>query len=203
MFPRFLPAVLAVLFSMTAAQAGPERYRLDTARSHVAFTFDMQGTPTSGTIPIQAADMQIDLDNVPASRVDVTLNARGVRAGMLLVTQTMKGAQILDTARYPAIRFRSVRFTGDLSAATVTGALTIRDITRTITLDAGLYRQRGTEPGTRDRLTVLLTGTISRSAFGAGGFPGFVGDRIDLRILARIENTPPAKNDAGMPNKPM
>lgn len=55
-----------------------------------------------------------------------------------------------------------------------------------MTLDAGLYRQRGTQPGDRNNLTVLLTGGVSRSAFGATGYAGLVGDRIGIRILARI-----------------
>ena len=62
----------------------------------------------------------------------------------------------------------------------------MRGITRAVTLDAGLYRQRGTQPGDRDNLTVLLTGSVSRSAFGATGYAGLVGDLIGIRIVARI-----------------
>ena len=167
--------------------SAPELYRLDVARSQVGFSFAFQGATQNGTMPVRSAVMRIDLDNVPASQVDVVLDASGARTGAIFVTQTMKGAQVLDTGRFRDIRFRSTAIRGDLRGADVTGALTIRDITRTVTLKAGLFRQRGTEIGSTDQLTVLLTGTISRAAFGAGGYPGFVGDRIDLRIIAQIE----------------
>ena len=176
-----------ILLAATSAQAAPEQYQLDTARSEVGFGFTLQGATVEGVMPVKRADMRIDLDNVPASSVDVTLNARNASAGVFFVTQTMKGPQVLDTAQHPEIRFRSTRFNGDLNGATVTGDLTIRGVTRPVTLTAGLYRQRGTQAGDRSQLSVLLTGKISRSAFGAGGFPGFVEDPIDLRILARIQ----------------
>ena len=115
----------------------------------------------------------------------------------------MKGPQVLDTARYPEILFRSPRITGDLSGTVVEGDLTICGITRPVRLNAGLYRQRGTDVDDLDKVTVQLTGAISRAAFGAGGFPGFVGDRIDLNIVARIEKQRrEGKNDTYWSNMP-
>ena len=99
----------------------------------------------------------------------------------------MKGPQVLNTDRFPEIRFRSTSITGDLRGARVTGDLTVRGVTRPVTLNAGLYRQSGTEICDRSRLIVQLTGSISRAAFGADGFPGFVDDEINLNIIARIE----------------
>ena len=179
----------ACLIGLSASftHAAPERYQLNTARSEVGFGFTLQGANVDGVMPVLSADMRIDLDDVPASSVDVTLSAAQARAGLFFVTQTMKGAQVLDTATHPTIRFRSPQFSGDLSKATVTGDLTVRGITRPVTLEAGLFRQRGTELGDRSQLSILLTGTISRAAFGVDGFPGFVDDPIRLRILARIE----------------
>lgn len=183
---RALIVCLIALMTLPAL-AGPERYRLDTDRSVVGFTYSFEGAEQSGRMPVASADMRIDLDNVAKSRVDVTLDASRARAGFLLATQAMKGPEVLDTARFPQITFRSTRVTGDLSGATVTGELTVRGITRPVMLRAGLYRQRGTEAGNTDRLAIQLTGSISRSAFGADGFAGFVDDRIGLTIIARIE----------------
>lgn len=183
----FLIIVLLVTTIVTAARAAPEPYRLNAAQSVVAFTYKFQGRPTQGRMPVKAARMLLDLDNVPASSVDVTLDPSQARAGFIFATQTMKGPNVLYTDRFPEIRFRSTKITGDLGGALVQGDLTIRDVTRPVTLRAGLYRQTGTQPGDRNRLIVQLTGRISRSAFGAGGFPGFVDDAIDLNIIARIE----------------
>lgn len=184
---RRLVLTFVLCLATAQAMAAPRQYRLDTARSSVGFTYSLNGTDTAGRMPVATADMRLDLADIAASRVDVTLDPTGARAGIFLATQAMKGPKVLATDRYPEIRFRSGRITGTLQAARVTGDLTVRGVTRRVTLNAGLYRQRGTDPADTDHLTVLLTGQIDRRDYGAGGFAGVVGPMIALRILARIE----------------
>lgn len=180
--------MISLIFLLaTPAFAAPEAYRLDAANSVVGFTYMFQGNANQGRMPVKSARMDLDLDNVPQSRVDVTLDVRRAKAGFIFATQTMKGPEVLNTAQYPEIRFRSTSVSGDLNGALVNGDLTVRGVTRPVTLKAGLYRQKGTEAGDRSRLIVQLKGSISRAAFGADGFPGFVDDMIDLNIIARIE----------------
>jgi polyisoprenoid-binding protein YceI len=177
---------LLLCLAATVSMAAPQAYRLDTERSIVGFSYEFEGNPNQGTMPLKSADIMLDLDNLPASRVRVTLDATGARAGFLFATQAMKDAKVLNTRAFPEITFRSTAITGDLTAAKVQGNLTVRGVTRPVTLSAGLYRQRGTAPDDRRNLAVLLTGQISRSAFGATGYAGMVGDTIGLRIVARI-----------------
>ena len=169
------------------ATAAPQDYRLNTARSTVGFTYGFGEVENEGRMPVKSAVMRIDLGNISASQIDVSLDASRARAGFFFATQAMKGPEVLDTAHFPTIRFTSTRITGNLRKARIVGNLTVRGITRPVTLSAALYRQRGTAPDDLDNLTVLLTGTISRSAFGADGFSAYVGDLIGLRIIARIE----------------
>ncbi|MEM6375568.1 MAG: YceI family protein [Pseudomonadota bacterium] len=182
-----IAALLIPFFHLCDASAAPESYRLNAAQSVVAFTYYFQGNPTEGRMPVKTARIALDLRNVPASKVDVTLDAGAAKAGFIFATQAMKGPSVLNTDAFPEIRFRSTRITGDLSGALIEGNLTIRDVTRPVVLRAGLYRQAGTQPTERNRLIVQLTGSVSRAAFGAGGFPGFVADTIELNIIARIE----------------
>lgn len=183
---RILSLILALLMPI-AAFAAPETYRLNKANSVVGFTYMFQGNPNQGRMPVKSAQIQLDLDNVPASKINVTLDASQAKAGFIFATQTMKGPKVLYTERFPDIRFQSTAIKGDLRGARIRGNLTIRGVTRPVILQAGLFRQKGTELGDRNRLIVQLTGSVSRAAFGAGGFPGFVDDRIDLNIIARIE----------------
>lgn len=181
-----LRLALIVCLSATPALAAPERYQLDPTQSRVGFSYVLDGARQTGRMPVKSADIQIDLDNLPASRVEVVLNAHAAQAGFIIATQTMRGPRMLDTARHPEIRFRSTGIRGDLNAATMTGDLTVRGITRPVTLRAGLYRRADADPADRNRLAVRLTGSISRSAFGADGYAAFVGDRIGLEIVVRI-----------------
>jgi polyisoprenoid-binding protein YceI len=68
----------------------------------------------------------------------------------------------------------------------VVGNLTIRGVTRPVRLAAQLYRQKGTAEGDRSRLSIRLTGSVSRAAFGATGWADLVGDTVAIDILARI-----------------
>ena len=121
---RFLALALCLLAG--AAIAAPEAFRLDTARSSVGFTYRFMGGDTRGTMPVKSADMAIDLRDIAASRVNVTLDPTGARAGFLFATEAMTGPRVLDTARHPEITFRSTRITGTLQEARVTGDLTVR-----------------------------------------------------------------------------
>lgn len=183
----FRAFALALCLVAGAASASPEAFRLDTARSSVGFTYRFMGGDTRGTMPVRSAEMAIDLRDIGASRVNVTLDPTRAKAGFVFATQAMTGPRVLDTARHPEITFRSTRITGTLQDARVTGDLTVRGVTRSVTLKAGLYRQRGTDPADLDNLTVLLTGAIDRRNFGADGYPAYVGPMIALRIVARIE----------------
>ncbi|MCX7889821.1 MAG: YceI family protein [Rhodobacteraceae bacterium] len=189
MTPRRLTAALAALvaFSLTAA-AAPVSYALQADRSVVAFETDYgdQGLKIRGRMPVLKADLVLDFDAVANSSVTVSVDAAGSTTSNPLATEAMLGRTVLDTRAYPTIDFQStgVRRNGD--GAKVTGNLTVRGVTRPVTFDAVIYRQKGTEAGDRSNLSILLTGAISRSAFGASGFADLVGDEVRLRILARI-----------------
>ena len=177
-----------VLIALTPALAfaGPENYRLDAERSTVSFSYEFEGARKNGRMPVASADLLIDLDNLPASRVLVTLDAASARAGFIIATEAMKSRSVLDTAQHPSIHFRSTSIRGDIHGAVVSGDLTIRGVTRPVALDARLFRQRGTDLNDRRNLLIELTGQVSRAAFGASGYSDLVGDPIGLRIIARI-----------------
>jgi polyisoprenoid-binding protein YceI len=183
---RLIALVLSLAFLALPAQADPELYRLDKPNSVVAFDYSFSGEPRTGRMAVDNAQITVDLDNVSASRVNVALDVSRADAGFAFATQAMRGPEVLDAARYPQILFRSTEIRGSLQNAAVAGLLTIRDVTRPVTLRAKLGRVPGTAPTARDQLIVYLEGSVSRAAFGATGFAGYVGDTISIRIAARI-----------------
>ncbi len=183
---RLILLILALIIAAPAL-ADPEPYRLDRENSFVGFGYTFSGNPARGTMPVVAARIMLDLDNPARSQVAATLDPARASAGLFLATSAMKGPQVLDTRRFPRITFQSTRVIPDGWTARIEGKITIKGITRPITLDAQLFRQQGTDPGERDRLSMRLKGAISRAAFGAGGFPDLVGDTITLDIVARVD----------------
>lgn len=182
---------LAAGLTAPAAHSAARAYVLDPGASRVGFSFTLNGAPVQGEMPVARADIRIDTANLAASSADVTLDAAGAGTGLIFATQAMKGPEVLDTARHPQIRFVSRRIRlgagGRISdGAVMTGDLTLRGVTRRISLDAALYRLPGSAPQDLDVLDVRLSGQISRAGFGAAGYATLVGDTVTLDIRARI-----------------
>ncbi len=178
--------ILIIAFWAANCAAKPVRYVLESGKSTVGFTYQFSGKPTKGTMPITSADLTIDFAALEKSMVQVVLNVKKARAGFIFATEALRGKSVLDVANHPQIRFVSTKVSRSGNGAKITGMVTIRGITRPLTLMAGFYRQKGSDPTDLSHLSILLTGTISRSAFGATGYPDLVGEQIDLRILVRI-----------------
>ncbi|MCV2868465.1 YceI family protein [Defluviimonas sp. WL0002] len=188
----WLPGLLWGLIALVAhpALSAPLDYLLDVRGSQVGFEVEFNQGIIRGTMPIASTAVVLDFDNAANSRADVILNADGARANVPFATQAMKSEGVLDTARFPTITFTGTKFRRDGDAASVQGTITLRGQTRPITLDAQIFRPQGTQPGYRERLSVQLTGTLLRSEFGATGFADMVGDKVRLRILARLVLSP-------------
>ncbi len=182
-------AVLLVLLGSLApgaAHAEPRRYALDASGSDIGFTYRILGQAFEGSIPVSHADIVIDFSSVRRTEATVVLDATEARAGVALATQALRGRTVLDVASHPAIAFTATRTRSDGTGAIMEGALTVRGVTRPVRLRARFLRATEAGPSDLDALTILLTGSISRSAFGASGYPDLVGDQIDLRIRAAI-----------------
>ncbi|MEX0347902.1 MAG: YceI family protein [Paracoccaceae bacterium] len=186
----FLIASAASL-AAPALGAAPQPYVLDTSASQVGFIFTLAGNAQRGTMPVISADIQIDAANLAASAVDVSVDAARARTGLFFATQAMKSAEVLDARAYPTIRFVSNRVIlgegGRLSdGAQLHGDLTLRGVTRPVAFEAFLYRKPGSARSDLSALSIQLRGQISRSAFGASGYPDLVPDPILLDIRAVI-----------------
>lgn len=169
------------------ARAARARYSLDADRSSVRFETDFGPDHITGDMPVSAADLTLDFANVANSRVAVRLDVAHARASFPFAAQALKGPKVLDARNFPEIGFSSTSVRRDGNGASVTGDITIRGVTRPVTLDAAIYRQTGTEPGDLAHLTIHLTGRIMRSQFGATGWSDMVSDEVRFDILARID----------------
>ena len=180
---------ILLLISASLASAAPVTYALEAEKSTVGFETDFGPDKINGKMPVTRADLVLDFDRVANCTVRVTLDISSATASFPFATQALKGPKVLDAATYPEITFVStaVRSAGD--GAEVAGNLTIRGMTRPATLQARIYRQDGFKAGDYSHLSILLTGTVNRSDFGATGWSDMVGDQVRLRILARIAQT--------------
>jgi len=141
---------------------------------------------------VAAAARRVDPRNLAASAADGRADRPRARTGVVLATEALKSASVLDVAQFPEARFVStaVRLSssGRLSdGAVLEGRLTLRGITQPVRFDADLFRAPGTAPDDLRRLSVRLRGAVRRSAFGATGYASLVADEVGIDITAEIE----------------
>lgn len=178
---------LAALLMALPALAGTVAYKMDAANSTVAFETDFGPDRITGAIPLEKADLSLDFDNVANCTVAVALDVTGATASFPFAAQALKGPKVLAAKDHPRMTFESTSVKGAGEAAEVTGNLTIRGVTKEVTLKAQLFRPQGSAPGDLDHLTVKLTGRVNRSDFGATGWADMVGDEVRIVITAQID----------------
>src|SRR5580700_1714929 len=181
-------------------------WTLDPHHTSVAFSAKHMGVATvRGRFDQVTADLDLDDPNDPTTgRGTITVQAASISTGSEMRDGHLKGADFLDVEKYPTITFtlKSIAKAGD--DYKVTGDLTIKDVTKEITLD---YEHSGTATDPYGNLKVggTLTGTINRTDWGLvwnvplGGGGLLVGEKVKLEIdgeLAQDKVAAPAEESA-------
>ena len=168
--------------------AAPLVYRLNAGRSNVGFGVSLGNDTLTGSMPVRGADLSLDFNNIRNSRVNVTLNAAATKMGVFFATEAVLSSDLLDVGRFPTIQFQStsVRQGATPSEAIVDGNVTVRGITRPVTLRTQLTQDRSTVGQDNPELTLILRGALNRDDFGMSAYRGLVGPTVQLDIRASI-----------------
>ena len=180
-----LKALAAVLAGLTFAPAfaAPEHYALDPSHSFPRFSYSHFGfskqlarfNKTSGTVTLDKA--------ARTAAVDVTIDMKSIDTGSAVLDKHIQDADFFDTANHPTATFKStkVTFDGD-KPVSVEGNLTIKGITRPVTLTVTSFVARPHPMLKKDAVGANASGLIKRSDFNAGKYAPNVGDEITLDI---------------------
>ncbi|MGH1465307.1 MAG: YceI family protein [Cognatishimia sp.] len=177
--------VCIALFLAASADAAAVRYELDKDSSRVGFTFWFGEQTGKGFFPITDADVLLDLQNVHRSSVRVLLDVRNARAGDVVATSGMKSREVLNAQEFPTAVFQSSSVRRLRHGVEITGYLTLRGVTKPVTLQARILRQPSA-PKDNSELVLEIMGSVKRSDFGAIGFSKLVGDQVDLRFFVWV-----------------
>ena len=199
--------------SLAAESAGPPAmapvaappagaYKLDKSHASLILRASHLGFSTYTTrFSRFDAELTFDPKNLTASKVVTTIDAASFEmdAAPQMCLDIMKGPQMLDTAKFPQIIFKSesVRMTGAKSMD-ISGTLTLHGVTKPIILTA---TYNGGYPGMPEmdpqaRVGFSAHGSFKRSNFGiAYGVPApgttmGVGDLVDFSIEAEFTGPP-------------
>lgn len=180
-------AVLLTASLFGSAQAGTaeaRNWRINPARTSVGFVVDGIGWPrTKGQFHDFDGKISINFDNPAASHVSFKVASKSVDVGSPSFNDYLRTDAFFDTAQFPTITFNSTRVDKvDSSHARVTGDLTIRGVTRPLTIDVALDKPAD---GSSSQIGFRATATIKRLAFNmSAGFPAISND-VDLIVTTQ------------------
>jgi polyisoprenoid-binding protein YceI len=180
---RTLIAAALALVS-TVAFAAPTSYKIDPNHTDVVASWSHFGFSNPIANFLKADGVIVyDPANVAASKVEVTLPLDGLDAQVPDFNDHLRSADFFDAAQYPTITFKStsVKAAGK-NRLTVVGDLTIKGITKPVTLDVTINKL-GVHPlGQREAAGFNATTTVKRTDFGLGKYAPNVSDEVKLTI---------------------
>lgn len=138
---------------------------------------------TTGGFQTWQGNVQVNDVDVPKSAVEVTVQTNSLKMMDRQQADMLKDSDFFDVDRFPQMTFRSDRIerTGD-ETLKIDGFLTLRGITRPMTLDVTLSdRKPHAAPGAR-YARVRAKGIIKRSDFGMTKYVDLVGDNVEISI---------------------
>jgi polyisoprenoid-binding protein YceI len=149
-----------------------------------------------------AGDVELDDPNDPTTGSGtITIDAASIDTGNAQRDGHLRSADFLDAEKYPTVTFKVTKVEQIGDRHRVDGELTIRDVTKPVSLD---YEHGGTavDPYGNTKVGGTLTGTINRKDWGLtwnvplgnGGL--LVSDTIKLEIDGQIAQSKEAAKES-------
>jgi polyisoprenoid-binding protein YceI len=153
-------------FAATAAD-----YTVQPAQSQLGFSGTFQGASFDGHFNRWTAAISYDAAHLAASKFDVTVTPASAVSGDKDRDSAMPGSDFFNTTKFPTAHFVSTGFRQNGAQVVVDGNLTLRDVTRPISLDVN-FKPQG------NGATLDVSGAIKRLDFGVG-----TGDYADTSVI--------------------
>ncbi len=159
-------------------------YKLDPAHTIVLAQWNHMGysNPTAHFGNVDGT-LVYDADDVSKSSVQVTLPLSGLSGFTTKFDEHLRSADFFDAAKFPAATFKSTKVeAAGTNKLTVTGDLTIKDITKPVVLDVTI-NAGGEHPMMKvPAVGFDATTTIKRTDFGVGAYAPNVSDEVKIHI---------------------
>ncbi|WP_232549254.1 YceI family protein [Propioniciclava soli] len=163
-------------------------YTLDPTHSEVGFvTRHAMVTKVRGRFNDYSGTATIDGANPSNSSLEVTVQAASLDTNNADRDTHVRSADFFDVEQYPTITFRSTDFAVSNDTVDVTGDLTIKDVTKSVTIPFD-FNGAATDPFGNERIGFEGKVDVSRADYGltwnaaleTGGF--LVADKVTLEF---------------------
>jgi polyisoprenoid-binding protein YceI len=192
-------AALALAIAPALAFGQTATWNVDPSHTRVGFSVKhLVISDVKGEFSKVSGKAQIDESDLSKSSVEMTIEVASVDTRDEKRDAHLKSADFFDAAKFPTITFKSTKVVaGKDGAVTVTGDLTMRGVTKPVTLE-GTISKTIVDPWGLSRRGVSFTGKLDRKEWGVSwskvtDVGAVVGDEVKLDIQAEITKEQPKK----------
>ena len=178
-----LALVLALSSLAAGAYAAPETFAIDTSHTAPRFEYSHFGYSNQAhSLDKTSGKVVLDREAHTGS-VDVSIDTKSVNTGFALFNEHIQGEDFFNTAAFPTITFKStkVKFKKD-KPVSVEGELTIKGITKPVTLTVTSFQAMPHPMMKRDAIGANAVAKVKRSDFNMGKHAPYVSDDVTLNI---------------------
>jgi len=189
-----LLAVAAIFALYAFAPSAAEVYKVDTSKSKIAWTGqNIAGGKHTGTIGLSKGDLTFEGAKLAAGSFTVDISSikvtdlAGDRATRL--ENHLKNEDFFDAPKFPEATFDIAKVSGSGNDLSVTGRLTIKGITKSVTFPAVVHQSGNTVHATAKG--VKIDRTQFDIKYRSGNFFSGLGDRaisdefqLDIELVA-------------------
>jgi len=170
------------------AEAPSGTYKAEAGHAYIAFSYDHQGYSKpilrwgkfDGTVELNAEAPE-------KSTVSITIPVASIDSGVDVFNEHLTSAGFFDVANHPTITFKSTDINQVVTGSgQLTGDLTIKGITKPITLNAKLNKVGKNFRSGTDMFGISATGSLKRADFGLDKYLP-VAEYINLMIEVEFQ----------------
>ena len=174
---------LFFLLPLCSLAAAGERYKIDPEHTFSSFEYKHWGLSLQrGRFDKSAGFIELDL-SAKTGTINIEIDASTVSTGVDTFNSIMRSDSFFDTQQYPKIIFNSSKFVFDEEKLSqIEGNLTIKDITRPVTIDVTHFSCRFMLLYIKQACGANGQTKILRSDYKIGRYVPFVSDEITLYL---------------------
>ncbi len=165
-------------------------YTIDPGHTQILFAYDHMGfTNNLGVIAGPSGTLTLDPKNPAAAKVSVEVPVANLKTGIAALDEHLMKPDFFDSEKFAKATFVSTGVKVQGTSAEISGNLTIKGITKPVTLDTEFYGagKGPAQMGGKENVGFIATTAIKRSDFGMGYGVPMVGDAVELKIVAAFQ----------------
>ncbi|MEM1436906.1 MAG: YceI family protein [Pseudomonadota bacterium] len=163
-------------------------YKLEPTHGYIVFSYSHLGF-SKPHLRFDSFDVTLNANSEQpdASTLAVTVAAASINSQVEEFDEHLNGEDYFDSTKYPEISFSSTKVTrsGD-DTFEVVGDLTIKDVTKPVTLEATINKAANHPMRGKPTIGVSANGLIKRSEWGLGKYVPNVGDEVSMDIQVEL-----------------